>query len=377
MTCKIVKESPHSHSFVMTTSMKTIQVTITKEKQTYPIHIGNDILKQLTKLVDITRYTKLFVLTDEAVAPLFLKKLLAQLPKGTPSFVLPSGEKTKQIESTQQIWTALYKEGLDRKSLVINLGGGVITDMGGFAASTYMRGIAFLNIPTTLLAQVDASIGGKTGVDFDGIKNLIGTFTQPTGVIIDTQTLTTLPKRALISGFAEIIKHGLIAENAYFKKVTAKKPTEYSPDELAGIIVGSCEIKKQIIEKDTKEKGLRKIVNFGHTIGHAIEALSLETDNSLLHGEAVAIGMVAEAKIAEQLNLLTEKDVKLIEEKLTFAGLPTTIPNFPTDEILAKMHSDKKNEGGEIRFTLLKQIGEGVINQTVPTEIITRVMTPV
>lgn len=355
--------------------MKTIQVTISQSEQTYPIHIGTDILKQIDALIDLAKYTKLFVITDEAIAPLFLKKLLTQLPKDTQSLILPPGEKTKQIETTQKMWTALYKAGLDRKSLVINLGGGVITDMSGFAASTYMRGIAFLNIPTTLLSQVDASVGGKTGIDFDGIKNLIGTFTQPIGVIIDTQTLTTLPKRALIAGFAEIIKHGIIADRLYFEKVTAKKPMEYSPDELAEIIIGSCEIKKQIVEKDMKEKGLRKLVNFGHTIGHAVEALSLETDKPLLHGEAVAIGIALEAKIALKIGLLSADDVTLTETKLNHAGLPTILPDMKTTDILKKMQLDKKNEGGEIRFTLLKQIGEGVIDQTVPTEIITRVLT--
>jgi 3-dehydroquinate synthase len=365
--------------------MKTIQVTITKTKQTYPIFIGTDILKKITSLFDFTKYTKLFILTDETVAPLLLRDLTDALPQGTKTCILPAGEKAKTLLTMQKIWEAMHKAKLDRKSLVLNLGGGVITDMGGFAASTYTRGIAFLNIPTTLLSQVDASIGGKTGFDFDGIKNLIGTFSQPIGVLLDTRTLQTLPQREFLSGFAEIIKHGLIADRTYFIKVTKKQPLDYTTNELIEIISQSCAIKQQIIEQDETEQGKRKLLNLGHTIGHAIEAVSLTTDTPLSHGEAISIGILAEAKIANILGLLPKKEIITIEKALQHAGLPTcwrtttkwrtkstSSPFIP--QILEKMQSDKKNDNNEIRFTLLEQIGKGSINKTVSTEVITQVL---
>ncbi|HSA84312.1 MAG TPA: 3-dehydroquinate synthase, partial [Patescibacteria group bacterium] len=278
--------------------MKILTINIPTAQKQYPILIGNELIGNLTNHIDINNYSRIFIVTDNIVAPLFLKKLLQTLPEGTAAITLSSGEKEKNIVTVGKIWSAMKENNLDRKSLVINLGGGVIGDMGGFAASTYMRGIDFLQIPTTLLSQIDASVGGKTGVDFAGIKNLVGSFQQPIGVIIDTQTLKTLPKREFLSGFGEMIKHGLIADKTYFELVTSKQPQSFSQEELINLIARSCEIKKTIVEQDETENGLRKLLNFGHTIGHAIESLSLETEMPLLHGEAVAIGMVAEAKVA-------------------------------------------------------------------------------
>ncbi len=350
--------------------MKTIQITIPAEKKNYPIHIDQNLIEKINDLVSLQKYSKNFVITDSIIEPLFLNKLLTCLPNDTAYLVLPPGEKEKTIASVQKIWTAMHDAGVDRKSLIINLGGGVITDMGGFAAATYMRGLDFINIPTTLLSQVDASVGGKTGFDFAGIKNLIGTFDQPKAVIIDVKTLKTLPKREFISGFGEIIKHGLIADKNYLTKVTSKKPTEFSQEELVDIITRSCEIKKEIVENDTDENGSRKLVNFGHTIGHAVEALSLETEKPLLHGEAISIGMVAATEISKRCGLVTDDEVNLLKNILQNADLPIKISGITKDAILKKMQSDKKIVGGKIYFTLLKKIGEAVFDQVVSDGII-------
>lgn len=357
-----------------------LNLSIPKFQKDYNIIIGNNTLEKITEYIVLDKYSKIFVITDENVAPLFLEKLSKQLPEGTKSLIVPSGEKTKTIETVQKIWEAMREAGLDRKSLVINLGGGVIGDMGGFAASTYMRGLHFLQIPTTLLAQIDSSIGGKTGIDFAGIKNLIGTFDQPTAVIIDTQTLETLPNREFFSGFAEMIKHGLIADKNYFETVTSKKPKRFSKEELVELIARSCEIKQELVEHDETETGQRKLLNLGHTIGHAIESLSLETDNQLLHGEAVSLGMVAEAKIAQLQNLISENDVETLKHALENASLPTSLRDHEVakqshETIIHKMKSDKKNERGKINFTLLAGIGKAVYDQNVSHEIITQAIT--
>lgn len=319
---------------------------------------------KIADLFDFKAYTKLFVVTDEIVAPLWLDALPGALTQKAEHLVLPAGEQAKHIGSVQKIWTALREAGCDRKSLVINLGGGVICDMGGFAASTYMRGIDFINIPTTLLAQVDASVGGKTGIDYDGVKNLIGTFNQPKAVVIDPEVLKTLPKREFVAGFGEIIKHGIITGRLYLQKVTAKQPLDYSSNELADIVAESCHIKADVVSQDTEESGLRQILNFGHTVGHAVESLSLETDKPLLHGEAVAIGMVVEADISRRLGLLAGETSNHLRKLIHEAGLPTGIPPFTDDQLLDRMMADKKNKAGSVRFTLLQDIGKPVYGQS-------------
>jgi 3-dehydroquinate synthase len=264
----------------------------------------------------------------------------------------------------------MHSAGCDKQSLVVNLGGGVIGDMGGFAASTYMRGVDYLNIPTTLLAQVDASIGGKTGIDFAGIKNLIGTFHQPVAVVIDTQTLATLPKREFLSGFAEIIKHGLIRDKKYYQEVTKKHPLKLSQDELVDIIARSCKIKAEIVESDPRESAYRKLLNFGHTIGHAIESLSLESCAPFLHGEAVSIGMLVEAKISQLDGMLSLPELQRIHQGLIKTDLPVYLTNIEIAKILKKVQSDKKNEKGKVNFTLLQKIGKAVYNQNVSENVI-------
>jgi 3-dehydroquinate synthase len=352
--------------------MKTLQIKIeeTKKNRTYPIHIGKNLLVKIGELVNGDKYSKIFVLTDTIVAPLLLEKIVNNFSKEIQTIIILPGEKEKNIETLQYIWKQLIEKEADRKSLLINLGGGVIGDIGGLAAATYMRGMDFINIPTTILAQVDESVGGKTMIDFSGIKNIVGTFHQPVGVIIDVTTVKTLPKREVLSGFAEIIKHGLIKDKQYFEKVTSKHPLEFSEDEIVEIITQSCEIKAAIVQSDETESGSRKILNFGHTIGHAIEALSLETNKPLTHGEAISISMIAEAIISQSQGLLQEKEVKLIEQSLQNAELPINYKGLAIDDILQKMKSDKKNAYGKINFTLLKEIGNPIYDQQVSEQTI-------
>lgn len=334
------------------------------------IFIGKEILTDIESIIQFEKYSQAFVIIDKNIPSTFSKKIILSLSLKTSLLELHSGEKEKTISTVQKIWNAMHNVHLDRKSLVINIGGGVVTDMGGFAASTYMRGIDFINVPTTLLSQVDASVGGKTGIDFAGIKNLIGTFTQPKAVLIDVRTLQSLPKREFVSGFGEIIKHGLIADANYFSLVTKKHPLEFTSDELIEIITKSCEIKAKIVSVDEKESGARKLLNFGHTIGHAIEALRIETTTPLLHGEAVSVGMVAAAEISYQVGLLQKKEKELIKNSLEATGLPVTVSGITVDTVLSKMKSDKKNENGKLQFTLLKGIGNAVYNQEVSDSIL-------
>lgn len=342
-----------------------------KEQQ---IFIGTNLIEKVASLVSLIKYTSTLIVVDKNIPVNFVQKLQSALPIKANILQIKSGEQYKNLASVRKIWTALKKFHCDRKSLVINVGGGVIGDTGGFAASTFMRGIDFLQIPTTLLAQVDASIGGKVGINFAGIKNLIGTFQQPVAVIIDVNVLTSLPKREFISGFAEIIKHGVIIDKEYFQLVTAKKPQDFSQKELIEIIKKSCQIKNNIVSSDKKEGGLRKLLNFGHTIGHAIESLSQETKTPLLHGEAVSIGMVAESKISNLLGLLSDADYKQIRQVLVQAGLPAEVPNLKTEDILEKIKSDKKNVQGETKFILLKSICKTITDQTVDQSIIKKAL---
>ncbi|MEK7495028.1 MAG: 3-dehydroquinate synthase [Patescibacteria group bacterium] len=330
--------------------------------------IGNNLLRKLHRLFDFSRFSKIGILTDTNVAKHWLLVVKKSLKQKTIEIVIKPGENEKNIETVKIIWEKMFEMGLDRKSLLINLGGGVICDMGGFAASTFMRGIEFLNIPTTLLSQVDASVGGKTGIDFSEIKNGIGIFKNPIGIVVDVETLKTLPKREFVSAFGEIIKHGVISGREHFDLVTSKKPEEFNQKELIKIIKQSVFIKSNIVEKDPKETtGQRKVLNFGHTIGHAIESLSWKTDKPLLHGEAVAIGMIAESKLASSNRRgCMAEDFELIKRAIKNAGLPTNIENIKIKDILKMILSDKKNFKKIINFSLPKKIGKVITNVEVP-----------
>lgn len=354
--------------------MQKIKLQINEKQKDYTIFIGPKIIKNISSLINCAKYSSALIIADKNIPQALLATIQDNIPISTHIFSIDAGEKKKDIGNVQKVWTALFKLKCDRKSLVINVGGGTTGDLGGFAAATFMRGLDYIQIPTTLLSQVDSSVGGKVGVNFESIKNLIGSFQQPIAVIIDTDPLKTLPKREYISGFAEIIKHGVIADKKYFQLVTAKLPGEFSQEELVEIIKRSCQIKADIVFSDEKEVGVRKLLNFGHTIGHAIESLSQETKNPLLHGEAISIGMVVEAQISNLIGLLSDEDYHILEQALIRAGLPTKLPNMETQQILAKIKSDKKNEEGKINWTLLKNIGKAVYNQQVDERIIKKIL---
>lgn len=351
--------------------MKTLHISITEKQKKYSILIGNSMLDKISEMIDFSKYSQIALITDTHLVH-WIKKIKEILPANIVPIIIKPGETEKTIDTVQIIWKKLIESKFDRKSLVINVGGGVIGDMCGFAAATYMRGIDFIQMPTTLLSMVDASVGGKLAIDFQGYKNIVGSFVQPKAVIIDTDFLTTLPDREFISGFSEIVKHGLIADKKYFEIVTSKNPKDFSKTELVDIIARSCEIKSYIVQKDEQESGLRKILNFGHTVGHAIESLSIEqtTGSSLLHGEAIAIGMIAEANLSSLIGSISDDDMTEIITSLENAGLPTSCSEFSVDDILQKLQYDKKNEDGKIKWTLLKKIGEAEFDIEVSNDLI-------
>ncbi|GHB50729.1 3-dehydroquinate synthase [Mongoliitalea lutea] len=265
-----------------------------------------------------------------------------------------AGETHKNLETCTKIWEWMTNEGFDRKSLIINLGGGVVGDMGGFCAATYKRGIRFINVPTTLLSQVDASVGGKLGIDFQGYKNHIGVFTEPETVVVSDVFLKTLAPEELRSGYAEVLKHGLIANSNYFQSL---KIADWESQEWRTIIEKSVSIKRDVVEKDPKESGLRKILNYGHTIGHAFESFYLDGPKHLLHGEAIAAGMIAEAFLSHQKAGLSLEELQAIIDRLkTIFGL-ILVEEQEIDEIVALCKQDKKNVGSSVRFSLLRKIG--------------------
>ena len=278
---------------------------------------------------------------------------------------IKSGELNKNLRTCEQIWEALTKSGFSRKSLLVNVGGGVIGDMGGFAASTYKRGVRFVNYPTTLLAMVDANIGGKLGIDFMGLKNHIGLFNNPEMILIFTDFLKTLPARELRSGFGEVIKHGLIRDESYWNKTIS---AQFPDMEWKKVIQRSVEIKSEVVKEDPKENGLRKILNYGHTLGHAVETWYLNNQKSLLHGEAIAVGMILEAHLSFQLGLLDEKSLDGITSYITSVYEDIAIP--PMENLMELMGQDKKNVGNEINFSLLEKIGKCVYDMKVDEKMI-------
>jgi 3-dehydroquinate synthase len=283
--------------------------------------------------------------------------------------LIPDGEEYKNLDSVEQIYGDMLKAGLDRKSVLVALGGGVIGDIAGFAASTYMRGIDFVQVPTTLLAQVDSSVGGKTGVNHAMGKNMIGTFWQPRLVWVDTDTLKTLPKREFLSGLAEVIKYGVIWDGEFFRflEENVGKVLTHDRETLGHIIRVSCKIKAEVVSKDERESGLRAILNYGHTIGHAIETATGYT--RYLHGEAVAIGMHAEAKLAKQLGLLDGDQAERIKAVIDAYGLPSAPPDdVAFESVLSSMRLDKKAVSGDLKFILPEQIGAVKIKGGLPAK---------
>jgi len=317
-------------------------------------------------------YSSIGVIVDEKTRRYCLP-LIEQTLGDHHVIEIMSGEENKSLETCQYIWTKMANAKMDRHGLLINLGGGVIGDMGGFAASCYMRGMDFIQIPTTLLSQVDASVGGKLAVDFQSYKNFIGLFCNPKTVLIDPKFLDTLPPRELRSGYAEIIKHGLIHAKPIWDRLSTF--TELATVDWPVEIADSVEIKKEVVSSDPKEQGLRKILNFGHTIGHALESFSLGSEEPLLHGEAIAIGMVAEAYLSHTLLSLSEISLNTITQyiKQIYHDLPLSSLDH-LDEVFVLMGADKKNKGGEVRTSLLKEIGEATFDITLQKEDVERAL---
>lgn len=338
------------------------------------VHYINDNYQFLNQFLKENKFSKIFIIVDENTNEFCLPYFLPQLETELEIEIieLEPGEENKTIETCVHVWEALTELGADRKSLVINIGGGVITDMGGFIASTFKRGIAFINIPTTLLSMVDASVGGKNGVDLGGLKNQIGTITLPEMVLIDTNYLQTLSQREMRSGLAEMLKHGLIASKAHWDKF--KNLTEINYTEFDDLIEESVSIKSKIVEADPRENGIRKALNFGHTLGHAIETYFLESPDKerLLHGEAIACGMILEAYISFAKGFLKAEEYIEIKNQLNTIYEPISFNENEINQITELLIHDKKNEFGKIQFSLLDKIGNCIINQTLENELIER-----
>jgi 3-dehydroquinate synthase len=331
------------------------------ELQDYSIQFQDKSFAELKAQLLEASYSKIFVLVDNNTQAHCLP-ILKEALKGIELYVITikAGEAHKNIDTCQVIWNALMEQQADRKSVLLNLGGGVIGDMGGFCASTFKRGIDFIQIPTTLLAQVDASIGGKLGIDFGLVKNSIGLFNNPQAVYLYIDFFQTLPKAELYSGYAEIIKHALILNGTAFTQLLGIAHPEDS--EWRFVVEESLLVKKTIVEQDPFEKNIRKSLNFGHTIGHAIESLSWETNQPLLHGEAVAIGMITECYLSYKLLDFQKEKVDLISSYLLNIYPKYDLKSLDRAHILRLIQQDKKNEHQQICFTLLKEIGACKIN---------------
>lgn len=321
-----------------------------------PIHFGS-IAYILDDYLANNSFSSIFFLVDENTHVHCLPLLLADLDNLSAYEILEidAGEENKNIETVNNLWLALSELEADRHSLVINVGGGVLTDMGGFMAATFKRGIKFINIPTTLLSMVDASAGGKNGIDLEGMKNMVGTFTQPEMVLIDPNFLLTLEQRQVKSGLAEMLKHGLIKNRDHWDNLV--QLPSYDAEALSPFILDSISIKEKVVESDPYEKGERKILNFGHTVGHAIESESLETDFPLLHGEAIVIGMIIETFLSYDQELISKTDLEEVCDSFLSMYALNTIDMKIFPNLMQWMKHDKKNQNNSISFSLINKIG--------------------
>lgn len=327
--------------------------------------VSGNLERDLVNAIAECEHDKIFILTDQTTHDMCLPKLQNFLClKGAQSIVIKAGDTNKTLDSLAEVWTALSQGGATRHSLMINLGGGMVTDLGGFAASTFKRGIDFINIPTTLLAMVDASVGGKTGINFGGLKNEIGVFSDSKFVIINTQFLDTLDHDNICSGYAEMLKHGLISDYKHWAELVGFNLAQPDLAQLQRMVAESIKVKERIVTEDPHEHGIRKALNLGHTVGHALESFAMKHGRPVLHGYAVAYGMVCELYLsARKTNFPTDKMHQTVRFILDHYGrLPYTCDDYP--ELLELMRHDKKNTSGIINFTLLGGIGDIRINQT-------------
>ncbi len=321
----------------------------------------------------INRYPKgkVFLATEETVNNIWVSKFDDFLiSKEIKKVIIPAGEGNKKIESAAKIWEFLSQNGGDRKSLLINIGGGMLTDLAGFAATTFKRGIDFLNVPTTLLSQVDASVGGKTGINFSGLKNEVGTFKEPVAVIINTDFLKTIDKENFISGFAEMIKHGLIYDTDHLAELKDFDFENIDYDLLQEIIKHSVSVKEYFVSNDLTENNIRKALNLGHTVGHAFESLAMQQKRPILHGYAVAYGIIVELFLSIKKCNFPSEDIEKINNWLLQVYGKFEIQESDYNQLYELMTHDKKNESGRINFTLLPEIGKIEINQNCEKELI-------
>lgn len=350
-------------------------LTVHLGDRSYPIHIGQDILPCIGELLRKEGLRgKVAIVTNPTVAELYLNTVDEALTVSgfevSTAFV-PDGEQYKNLESLRTLYDQLVRERFERKSCVVALGGGVIGDLAGFAAATYLRGIPYVQVPTTLLAQVDSSVGGKTGINHEEGKNLIGAFYQPRLVLIDASVLASLPPRELVGGLAEVIKYGIIKDSILFGflEQEMERLLDRDRERLIRIISTSCAIKARVVEKDERENDYRAVLNFGHTIGHALEATTGYTQ--LLHGEAVGIGMVKAAALSVQQGVCDQRSFERIRGLVRKAGLPSELPSgLSMQSLIAAMETDKKSADGKIRFVMCAGIGGTCFNSLAPTEIL-------
>jgi len=348
-------------------------------ERSYNIMVGNGTLKDIGKTLEKFEFSnKVALISNPNVYDLYGKTVSGSLQDSgyeLTEVLIPDGEAYKSLAYAEKIYEALLKAKLDRKSALIALGGGVIGDITGYAASTYMRGIDFIQLPTTLLAQVDSSVGGKTGVNHPLGKNMIGTFWQPRFVSIDTATLGTLPRREFLSGLGEVIKYGVIWDKEFFVflEKNREKILQLEPASLTHIIRRSCEIKSDVVSKDERESGLRAILNYGHTIGHAVETLT--GYKKYLHGEAVAVGMYMEAKLSHQLGLINNEEVLRIKALISSYELPSEMPGeIEISDLIETMQIDKKTVAGKMHFVLPEKVGSVKIHREIAAEEIKRLL---
>ena len=338
------------------------RITVDLSGRTYEIYVGGGLLTRLSDWVAPLKPTSVFIVSNPVVEGLHLDITRRSLTGVAPlsTIILPDGEAAKTMATVQLVLDRLVEAAADRRSVIVALGGGVIGDIAGFAAAIYMRGIRFVQVPTTLLAQVDSSVGGKTGVNHPRGKNLIGAFHQPSVVVSDTEALRTLPARELSAGLAEVIKHGLLVDESYFAEIERNLPRLLTCESaaLSEAIAGSCRIKASVVARDEKESGERALLNLGHTFGHAIE--SLAGYGTWLHGEAVGCGLCLAADLSARCGLIDADMVKRIERTVQAAKLPTRIAGLSKSAAMASMRGDKKAEAGRIRFILLERIGRAI-----------------
>ena len=320
---------------------------------------SNEIHTTLRQVLEGMEYNKLFVLIDENTAHYVLPKYAPLFNDLNAVFItIPAGDVNKNIESLALVWQQLGNNGATRKSLLINLGGGMVTDLGGFAASTFKRGIRFINIPTTLLSAVDAAVGGKTGINFNGLKNEVGVFNEADAVIISTIPLYTLPIEEVKSGFAEMLKHGLLKDNDTFSKLLRYDFSNFNPDLLLSLLEESVNVKRDIVAIDPHEKGIRRALNLGHTVGHAFESLAMSRKQPIPHGYAVAWGMVVELVLSHMTLGFTSDTLHQYAQFVlnNYGAFHITCDDYPA--LLSLMQHDKKSRNGEMNFSLLKDVGD-------------------